>query len=159
VQLPRKLLVRAALGGLAAGAVALLLASALLLPRHAEGLDQEGRRLAARLAASRHTPPPPPGAAVPAAAALPGRTAVLLDGMQAAGAQDLHYAVEAREGHGAVAVQGVTVDFFAELEAVGRILAGLEGAAPAVSLTGVDLERGDGGRIGVTLHLMLLGAA
>lgn len=159
MRIPRSLLVRAGLGVFGAGALALVAASALVLPGHADRLDAEARQLNARLAAARQAPAAPPGAAIPAAAALPARTAALLDGMQSAGARDLHYTVEARAGQGAVAVQRVTVAFGAGLDALGRILAGLETAAPAVSLDGVELERGDGGRIGVTLHLRLLGAA
>lgn len=159
MRVPRSLLVRGFLVLLGFGALALVAASALVLPRQADRLDAEARHLNARLASARHAPAPPPGAAVPSSASLPARTAALLDGMQSAGARDLHYAVEARSGLGAVTVQRVTVGFGAELDAVGRILAGLEAAAPAVSVSAVDLERQDGGRIGVTLSLLLLGAA
>jgi hypothetical protein len=159
MRITRSLLVRAGLGVLAAGTLTLVATSALVLPRQGANLDVEARHLNDRLAAADRVPAPAPGAAVPYAAALPARTAALLDDMQAAGALDLRYAVEPRSGQGAVAVQRVTVGFTADLDTLARILAGVEGASPAVSVDGMDLERRDGSGIGVTLHLILLGAA
>jgi len=160
VRISRNLLIRIGLGSLGALTLGLVMASAYVLPRQADRLDVEHARLVARLSAAGQRPGQAATATpVPAATALPAHAAALLDQMQAAGARDLRYTVGARSSQGGVALQRVSVEFAAALEPLGRILSGLEGGAPAVTVGQVELERGDAGRIDVTLQLTFLGAA
>jgi hypothetical protein len=159
VRIPRSTGVRIGLGIMGALALALVVASAYVLPQRADRLDAEHARLVARLSsAGRHPGQAAPFTPVPAAAVLPAHAAALLDQMQAAGARDLTYKVAERTVEDGVALQRVAVEFAADLGALGRILSGLEGDAPAVTVSGVEMERADAGRIAVTLQLALLGA-
>lgn len=160
MRISRNALIRVGLGSLGALALALVVTSTYVLPHHADRLDAEHARLVARLsAAGRHPGQAVAATPVPAASALPAHAAALLDQMQAAGARDLTYTVGARSSQGGVTQQQVSVDFAAPLDALGRILTGLERGAPAVTVSEVELERGDAGRIEVMLQLTFLGAA
>jgi len=160
VRIPRNLAIRAALGTAAALALGLAVSGAWLLPHRADALRAEADRIGAGLA---HTGPgraPAPGTVqLPSAAALPAGAAAVVDTLRRQGVGDVQYALGQRVPRGTLSAQPLTLYFEAGFEAVAGVLADLAAAAPAVTVTGVDLERADGGRIDVALRLDLLGAA
>lgn len=165
MRIARSTLVRAGIALGATAALALVVTAGYVLPGRARALDAERHALSARLnRASGPGPRVESAVRVPDRAGLPARTAVFLDQIAAAGARDLRYtaggpAPGAPPAAAGVAAQSLEVGFVADLEGLGRILSGLEAAAPAVTVTGVELEGDAGHRVGVTLHLWFLGAA
>jgi hypothetical protein len=160
VRIPRSIAIRAALGTAAALTLGLAFSGAWLLPHKADTLRAEADRLGVGLsrsgplrAAAADTVPLPSGASLPAGAAA------VVDTVRRHGVATVQYRLGQRAPRGTLSAQPLTLYFEAGFQDVGGVLADLAAAAPAVTVTGVDLERADGGRIEVALRLDLLGGA
>jgi len=160
VRIPRNLAIRAALSAAAALALGLVVAGVWVLPHKAEALRAETARLGAGLGNAGPLAAAAPGTvALPSAAGLPAGAAAVVDAVRRAGIGDVRYTLGQRVPRGTLSSQPLTLSFEAGFPSVARILADLAAAAPAVAVTSVDLERGDGGGLDVSLRLDLLGAA
>jgi hypothetical protein len=160
VRIPRSLTIRAALGTAAALTLGLVVSGAWVLPRKAQSLRAETVRLGADLkgaAVSRAAGPAT--VRLPGAAALPAGAAALVDTVHRPGIGEVRYELGRRVPRGTVSSRSLTLYFEADYGPLARVLKDLAAAAPAVTVTGVDLERLEGGRIDVVLRLDLLGAA
>lgn len=159
MRIPRNLLIRAALGATAAAALALAATGAWWLPHRAGALHAEAARLTADLTALGVRPEAlaPSDVALPAVGTLPARAAAVVAAVRDHGVGDVRYELGAGTPRGTLTTQPLSLTFEGSFPVVGAVLADLGARAPAVTVTGVDLERADGGRVEVTLHVDLLG--
>lgn len=158
MRIRRSLIIRAALGTAAALTLGLALSGAWLLPRKADALRAEADRLGAGLTHAGPVPTAAPGVVpLPSGAALPAGAAAVVDAVRRHGVADVQYRLGQRVPRGTLSSQPLALSFEAGFQAVGAVLADLAAAAPAVTVTGMDLERADGGRLEVALRLDLLG--
>jgi len=163
MRIPRSVAIRSVLGVTAVLTLGLALSGVYLLPRKADALRAEADRIGADLGDRGHAglgPAAAPGTVpIPTAAALPAGAAAVVDAVRRQGVGDVQYRLGQRVPRGSVSAQPLTLFFDAGFPAVARILADVAASAPAVTVTGVDLERADRGRIEVALRLDLLGGA
>jgi len=160
VRIPRNIAIRAGLGVTAVLTLVLAVSGVYMLPRKADALRAEADRIGADLG---HTEPrhaaAPGTVPLPSAAALPAGAAAVVDAVRRQGVGDVQYRLGQRVPRGTISAQPLTLFFEAGFPAVARVLADVAASAPAVTVTGVDLERAEGDRIEVSLRLDLLGGA
>jgi len=160
VRIPRSVAIRAALGTAAALTLGLVVSGAYVLPHRADTLRAESARLGADLkGAAVPSAAGPATVRLPGAAALPAGAAAVVDTVHRLGVGDVRYTLGQRVPRGTVSSQSLALYFEAGYAPLARVLADLTAAAPAVTVTGLDLERMEGGRIDVALRLDLLGGA
>jgi uncharacterized small protein (DUF1192 family) len=160
MRIPRSIAIRAGLSATAVLALGLAVSGVWLLPRKADALRAEADRIGADLGHKEPGRAAAPGTVpIPTAAALPAGAAAVVDAVRRQGVGDVQYRLGQRVPRGTLSAQPLTLFFEAGFPAVARVLADVAASAPAVTVTGVDLERADRGRIEVALRLDLLGGA
>lgn len=159
MRIPRNLAIRAALGTAAALTLGLAVSGAYVLPHRAQSLRAEAARVGADLKGAGTAAAGPAAVRLPAAAALPAGAAAVVDTVRRHGIGDVRYELGQRVPRGTVSSQSLALYFETGYVPLARVLVELAAAAPAVTVTGLDLERADGGRIDVALRLDLLGGA
>ncbi len=160
----KRLALRGTLGLLGVSALAMGLIAGFWLPANGAKLDDRKNRLQDRITrfestvrnqqyAEQHQIHPVD--ALPPVSALPGKAGELLEAIGAAGAEQLGYKLGADEKY--ASLMNLTVTFYADVPAMGAILDRVALQRPAVSMSSMDLDRDDDGRIEATLKLTLLG--
>jgi len=164
----RKWMMGSALGLAGITALAIGFTAWFWLPGEQAKLDRESTKLEirvsslARLATSRDDAPEDNTnqavRALPASDTLPGWAGELLAEISATGASDMRYTLGQDNRQESISSRILETQFEADVTTLGNIFDRITLWRPGVSVTSLELESSEHGRIGVNLNLQLLGS-